>query len=163
MSRNTQVVKSLLKCVAFCGKQGLSFRGHRDDSTASNSDNTGNFVQLVQFRAENDDILRTYLETAPRNALYTSKTIQNEMISIIGSAIQDAVIEEIHAAMFFTILTDEVTDCANLEQVSIVIRYVDSEKRIGEEFLGFVTVERITGKALAAALLSWLKEHNINV
>ena len=82
---------------------------------------------------------------------------------MIGSAIQAAVIEEIHAAKFFTILADEVTDCANLEQVSIVIRYVDSEKRIKEEFLGFVTVERITGKALAAALLSWLKEHNINV
>ena len=100
VSQNTQVIKSLLKCVAFCGKQGLPFRGHRDDSTASDSDNTGNFVQLVQFRAENDDMLRTYLETAPRNALYMSKTIQNEMISVIGSAIQD-IIEEIHTAKFF--------------------------------------------------------------
>ena len=78
MSRNTKVIKSLLKCVAFCGKQGLSFQGHRDDSTAFDSDNTGNFVQLVQFRVENDDVVCTYLETAPRNALYTSKTIQNE-------------------------------------------------------------------------------------
>ena len=163
VSRNTQVIRSLLKCVAFCGKQGLSFRGHRDDSTASDSDNTGNFVQLVQFRAENDDVLRTYLETAPRNALYTSKTIQNEMISVIGSAIQDNIIEEIHTAKFFTILADEVTDCANLEQVSIVIRFVDSEKCIREEFLGFITVERITGQALATALLSWLKEHNIDI
>ena len=77
VSRNTQVIKSLLKCVAFCGKQGLSFWGHKDDSTASDSDNTGNFVQLVQSRAENDDVLGTYLETAPRNALYTSKTIQD--------------------------------------------------------------------------------------
>ena len=128
--RNTLVIKSLLKCVAFCGKQGLSFRGHRDDSTA---DNTGNFVQLVQFRAENDDVLRTYLERAPRNALYTSKNIQNEMISVIGSAIQD-IIEEIHAAKFFTILADEVTDCANLEQISVAIRFIDSEKRIREEF-----------------------------
>ena len=74
VSCNTQVIKSLLKCIALCGKQGLSFRGHIDDSTASDSDNTGNFVQLVQFRAENDDVLRTYLETAPGNALYTSKT-----------------------------------------------------------------------------------------
>ena len=65
----------------------------------------------MQFRAENDDVLRTYLETAPRNALYTSKIIQNEMISVIGSAIQDNIIEEIHAAKFFTILADEVTDC----------------------------------------------------
>lgn len=87
VSCNTKVIKSLLKCVAFCRKQGLSFRGHRDDSMACNSDNTGNSVQLVQFRAENDDVLRTYLETAPRNALYTSKIIQNEMISILGRAI----------------------------------------------------------------------------
>ena len=74
VSRNMKVIKSLLKCVAFRGKQDLSFRGHRDDSTTSNLDNTGNFVQLVQFRAENDDVLCKYLETAPRNVLYTSKT-----------------------------------------------------------------------------------------
>ena len=82
------------------------------------------------------------------------------MISVIGSAIQD-IIEEIHAAKFFTILADEVTDSANLQQVSVVIRFVDDSER--EEFLGFVTVERITGQALATALLSWLKEHNIDV
>ena len=101
VSRNTKVIKSLLKCATFCGKQGISLHGHRDDSTASESVNTGNFIQLVQFRAENDDVLRTYLETAPRNALYTSKTIQNEMISVLGSAIQDKLIQEVKAAKFF--------------------------------------------------------------
>ena len=163
VSRNTRVVKSLLKCVAFCGKQGISLRGHRDDSTASESVNTGNFMQLVQFRAENDAVLRTYLETAPRNALYTSKTIQNEMISVIGNAIQEKLIEEIKEANFFSILADEVTDCANLEQVSLVLRFVDSDKHIREEFLGLITVERITGEALATALLSWLDVHTLDV
>ena len=64
---------------------------------------------------------------------------------------------------FFSILADEVTDCANLEQISIVIRFVDSEKQIREEFLGFITVERITGEALATALLSWLQAHDLDV
>ena len=118
VSRNAQVIKSLLKCVSFCGKQGLSFRGHRDDSTALDASNMGNFIELVRFRAENDDVLRTYLETSPRNALYTSKTIQNETIDVIGSAIEDQIIEKIQAAKFFTVLADEVTDCCNLEQVS---------------------------------------------
>ena len=68
VSRNTQVIKSPLKCVAFCGEQGLLFKV-------------------------------TYLETAPRNALCISKTIQNG-ISIIGGAIQDSIIEEIHTAKF---------------------------------------------------------------
>ena len=163
VSRNAQVIKSLLKCISFCGKQGLSFRGHRDDSTASDSDNLGNFLELVRFRAENDDVLRKYLETSPKNALYTSKTIHNEMISVIGDAIRDEIIDEIQTVKFFSILADEVTDCSTLEQVSIVIRFVDRNKTIREEFLGFIAVERITGEALATALLSWLQEHNIDV
>lgn len=61
--------------------------------------NMGNFVR---FRAENDDTLRTYLETSPRNALYTLKTIQNVMIDVIGSAIEDQIIDEIQAAKFFS-------------------------------------------------------------
>ena len=101
VSRNVKVIKSLFKCVDFCGKQGISLRGHRDDSTASESSNTGNFIGLVQFRAENDDVLRTYLETAPRNARYTSKTIQNEIISVLGSEIHDRIIQEIKAAKVF--------------------------------------------------------------
>ena len=44
-----------------------------------------------------------------------------------------------------------------------MIRFVDSEENIREAFPGFITVERITGEALATALLSWLKVHNIDV
>ena len=53
----------------------------------------GNFIELVRFTAENDHVLCTYLETLHRNALYTLKTIQNEMIDIIGSAIEDQIID----------------------------------------------------------------------
>ena len=96
VSRNTTVVKSLLECVCFCAKQGLSFRGHRDDYTATEYDNKGNFFELVQFRAKTDEVLRTHLETAPRNALYTSKTIQNQMKSVVGSAIKNELIKQIN-------------------------------------------------------------------
>ena len=44
----------------------------------------------------------------------------------------------------------------------MVIRFVDGDKQIREEFLGFITVERITGEALSTALLSWLEEHEIH-
>ncbi len=85
------------------------------------------------------------------------------MISVISSAILDKLIQEIKTAKFFTILADEVTDCANLEQVSLVVRFVDSDKQIREEFVGFITVERITGEALAAALLSWFEVHTLDI
>ena len=44
-----------------------------------------------------------------------------------------------------------------------MIRFVDSEKNIREDFLSFITVECITGESLATALLSWLESHNIEV
>ena len=163
VARNVKVMKSLPKCVCFCGKQGLPFRGHRDDYTSSESDNKGNFIELVQFRSETDEVLRTYLQAAPRNTLYTSKTIQNEIISVIGMAIQKKIVKEVQTAKKFSLLADEVTDCANLEQVSLVLRFVDGNKQIREEFVGFLTVERITGEALSHALLSWLQAHEIDV
>ena len=82
-------------------------------------------------------------------------------VSVIDNAIQDAITEKIHSAKFFMILADELTDCANLEQVSIIVRFVDCNKHIKEDFLCFTTVEHITGKDLATVLLSWLREHNI--
>ena len=44
-----------------------------------------------------------------------------------------------------------------------MIRFVDSDKHIKKEFLGFITVECITGEALATALLSWLEVHSLDV
>ena len=94
ITRNTKVIKSLLECVCFCAKQGLPFRGHRDDYTATESENKGNFSELVQFRAKTDNVLQNYLEKAPRNAVYTSKTIQNEMISVVVAETKKKIIKE---------------------------------------------------------------------
>ena len=85
------------------------------------------------------------------------------MIGVSGSVIEDQIIVEIQPTKFFTILADEVTDSSNLEQVSIVIRFVDGDQHIKVDFLNFITVERITGEFLANVLLSWLESHNTNV
>ena len=51
----------------FCVRQGLPLRGHRDDSNATDTDNVGNFLELVYFRATTDDALARHLQNAPRN------------------------------------------------------------------------------------------------
>ena len=57
-SFNKLALRSIVECVIFCGKQGISFRGHRDDATASDPTNRGNFISLLRFRAQSDDVLR---------------------------------------------------------------------------------------------------------
>ena len=75
------------------GKQGLAFRGHRDDKfllteegeSDQGLENQGNFLEPVRFRAETDTVLAGHLKNALKNAQYTSKTIQNQMITIVGN------------------------------------------------------------------------------
>ena len=43
---NRRALKSIVDCIIYCGKQGISFRGHRDDATTDASSNRGNFIAL---------------------------------------------------------------------------------------------------------------------
>ena len=86
LEENKVFLESLFKI----SKQGLAYRGYRDDEVSfaeqydQGSHNPGNFIELVRFRAETDPDLVKRLKNAPKNAKYTSKTIQNQMISIVG-------------------------------------------------------------------------------
>ena len=113
MESNQKVIKSLLKIVMLCSKQGLALHGYRDDAidweVEEKSSNDGNFVQLVRF----------HLSKSPRNARYTSKTIQNELVSVNGDSIRNDIIDEVKRARLFYVIADEVTDAANRDQGSV--------------------------------------------
>lgn len=94
------------------------------------------------------------MKKAAWNITYTSKIIQNKLLSVIGDTIRGGIIQEIKDAEFFTFQADKVTDCSNLEQLSVAIRFVDQNEDIREEFLDFVTMERIMGAALATAIVT---------
>ena len=101
---NQKIIESLLKIVILCGKQGLAYHGHRDDQIdfsdmeAELSHNKGNFIELVKFRTETDSNLHNHLKNAPKNATYTSKTIQNQMIDIVAQQIRKEILSEVKQA-----------------------------------------------------------------
>ena len=77
--QNREKLISIIKTVAFCGRQNISFRGHRDDETLEETTwNKGNFRALLDFRIDSGDtVLQHHFDTAPKNATYESKTIQS--------------------------------------------------------------------------------------
>ena len=78
-------------------------------------------------------------------------------ICCCGKFIKDGVIKDIKESCFFlfSILADEASDCSNQEQLSLVLRFVDKDGEIREEFLGFLYCELgLTGKALAETILT---------
>ena len=81
----------LVLAVEFLAKQGLPFRGHRDDKVDFSIEdvNRGNFIATLQLMANRDSILNNHLLTAKQNAKYTSKTIQNEVVHMYACKLRE--------------------------------------------------------------------------
>ena len=165
--QNLRALECIVKSIILCGKQNLPLRGHRDDSISTAS-NKGNFLAILHLISEYDVSLREHLDTAMRNATGTSKTVQNEIINVIGNYIRrkaTAPLQNENAV--FSIIADEVTDkYANQEILSICLRFLDwkdGTPHIKEVFLDFIHLERTTGESIATAITQSLAKHNIDI
>ena len=163
---NRQKLQSIIKTVVLCGKQNMALQGHRDDSSHldESSGNPGNFQALLNFRVEaGDKVLANHFANGPRNATYRSK-IQNEIIEVLGTYTQDKIVAEINEAGAFSLLVDEASDSSNKEQLPLILRFVDKERNVREEFVGFYECEDgVTGQAIATLILKALQELGLSM
>jgi hypothetical protein len=164
IAKNRFIIKCMAEAILLCGKQCIALRGHRDDSTASLFSNKGNFLALLDYSVKSGNtLLSEHLKTADKNARYTSKTVQNEIIECIGEHIREGILNQVKEAKWYSILCDEVTDISVKEQMSVVLRFVDSDCNIREEFVDFMYTDRITGDALASKLKSALGRYGLDL
>ena len=92
---------------------------------------------------------------APRNASYLRWRVQNQIISLMGDAIQKQILSDISQCKYFSILADETTDVSQTEQFSLSVRFI-KDTNAHEEFLCFVPVSSTTGKDLASTIFTQL-------
>ncbi|XP_056016929.1 52 kDa repressor of the inhibitor of the protein kinase-like [Ostrea edulis] len=155
-----KLLETIANAIIFCGKQNIPLREHRDDTT-SDSSNKGNFLAILQLLAKHDEQLWSHLQKAKKNALYTSKTIQNEVIQLIGNHITGKILKGLQGRVFYSIIADEVTDkYANKEVLVLCLRFLDTREHpaiIKEEFLDFANIGRTTGEAIADKLIEILR------
>ena len=53
------------------------------------------------------------------------KTIQNELVEVIGECVCNNIIAEVKWVKFYSVITDEVTDTADKEELSLSLHFVD--------------------------------------
>ncbi|XP_046673522.1 zinc finger MYM-type protein 1-like [Homalodisca vitripennis] len=161
-------MEAIVQTVILCGRQGLALRGNNDTGriVLQGPDyNDGNFRALLRYRAATDVKLKLHLEHSPKNAMYISNRIQNEIISICNQMIQKQLINKINDSKAFTLMADELADISGVEQISICIRYVSEDHgkfKICEDFLSFIPTTQLTGKGLADVILSFLETSQID-
>ena len=68
VKQNQEFLTSIIKCVQFCGRQGLVLGGDRDDSTPVDNKHQGNFRSLLAFHIDaGNKVLEEHLAKDPKN------------------------------------------------------------------------------------------------
>lgn len=160
------VLMRIVSIIKMLGESCLAFQGKSDKLYKHNN---GNFLKLIQLFAEFDPVMEEHVRRILRkkvsSATYLSKTIQNELISLISEKIKCHIIEDAKRSKYYSIILDCTPDASKIEQMTMIIRYVlinqthynsKTEVIIKESFLGFVPIEKSTGLKLTEVLLTEL-------
>lgn len=141
--------------------------GTHDLALRGKASNEGNFKDLLKFRIQaRDSTLKQHFEEGPRNAQYTSVRTENEIIKICEEIIANDIVSKTNASKCFSILADETSDIAGVEQLSLSVRFAnfDNDKLvIREEFLGFVILKKFDAQSISEAILEKCESLNLNM
>ena len=112
VEENRKILASIIDINYYVGKPWFTFIIQREYSISG----FGNFVEFLQFRLRvGDKVLQQHFKNCSENAI-------------------KVMFQKLHRMVW---LADKASDCSNQEKLSLVLRYVDSDRVIREEFSGF--------------------------
>ncbi|XP_019192725.1 PREDICTED: zinc finger MYM-type protein 1-like [Ipomoea nil] len=123
-------LRTSIEATRWLSFQGCSFRGHDKSITSMNH---GNFLELLSFIAFFNGEVTKVLDKAPRNASYTSPTIQKQILQVLATKVKSAIQEEIEIGF------------------------------IQDRFFGVVHVKDTSASTLKEGIFSILSRHNLDV
>ena len=125
---------------------------------------TGNFRELLSVIGKFDTTVKKKLENNPSNAKYVHHDVQNEIINVMAEMIRKQLRDEIKDAEHFAILVDESRDISKKEQISVIVRYLNTEsERVVEEFLHFTPADGLDADSLFASIKQTLSRCGIDL
>lgn len=116
--------------------------------------------------AECNPDLKDHLINGPKNARYTSKNIQNDIIKIAADLVRNDVRKCLEKTSHVSLIADE-TATQGREVLAVCLRFLDirdpSEPKKRECLLDVRHLERTTGVAISAAILESLADNAIDI
>lgn len=159
LEKRRYYIGSIVDIIILLSSRELAFRGNWDKE-ACNED--GLFNALFKFALERDEKLIKCHDIMPRNAVYTSPIIQNELISILVQCTRDKMVQKINTSEYLTLFADGTKDRNGLEVISIALRYV-IDCMSYESLIGMETTDDLSAKAIGEMIAKSLKLYGVNV
>ena len=106
----------------------------------------------------------TYLEelSVSARANYRSRRIIGEFIELLLSIIEKDILVKVKASPYFSLMTDESTDVANLKQLVIVARYILPTGEVETNYMHISDIPDGTATTIEDAILSYLASKDLD-
>ena len=127
-----KMLQLILSSVHYLSRQGLVLRGDNDSA---------NLTQLLRLRVEDKPEMLQWLDKHKHK--HTSPENQNEMLELMAHAVLRKILKAIYSSPFLAVMVDETTDKSNIEQLTLVIRWVNQDFLVSEEVLGLYYMSAI--------------------
>ena len=150
---NRKYLMQVLSSVRYLAWQGLAMRGDKHETNS-------NFYQLLLLllhATDNSDML-SLLD----GKKFTSPEIQNELIYIMAQQILPLIVQRFQSK-YFIIMIDQATDVSNSEQVVIVLRWVDEDLSVQEDFIRLYKTESTNAATLVSLIKDVLLHCNLSI
>lgn len=158
-----QILKRVVSVTKSLSSRGLAFRGH--DEKFGSLQNS-NYMMCLELPAEYDHFLAMHIETRGNpgsgNISYLSSTICDEFIALMAGQVLRKIASDVLKAKYFSISADSTPDISHVDQLTFVIRYVDSGTP-KERFIQFVSNYGHKAKELADSILDLLNNLGLDI
>ena len=161
----TKVLDRLVWIILTMCCLNLAFRGHRE-TVHDGICEGGNFLGIVALVARYDEVLSELIALPKRATKYLSKKIQEEIIQLLGKTVISSLVSKINRAPFWSIILDTTSDITRVDQLSVVVRWVnvtDKGCESVESFLGFVVVTDADAHGLVNTTMEFLRNLGIDI
>ncbi|CAH1242822.1 GAK [Branchiostoma lanceolatum] len=149
VSMNREAVKAAMKLVYHLAKKEIP--------------HTTNFKDMIKF-AESElgcEVLRPL--HVGSNATYTSSTIANEFLAVIGALVEEQTLATVRDSPFLGLMCDETVDISTTNELVLYCRCIDGAGKLQVKFLKVVPLK--DGKALTIknALMQHLEGKDLSL
>ena len=161
LCNNREVVEMLFDVVKVLTRNGLALRGC--ESSSNHSD--GNFCEIVHLLSRHNPVMKSWLENRTSRkyqTTYMSPQSQNEFIKLLGEEIRAIISDKVNQSGFCSVMADTTPDVSHSDELSVAVRFVDSETLEPEERLVRVNeTNDKTGEGQAKDIVKSLEISNI--
>lgn len=167
-----EILRVIIDAILYLACNSLPLRGTIETQSkltmSFTSKEQGNFLNLIVLLSKHNATLKAALEERKKGQVsYLSKTVQNEVIEMMGDCVRNKILNDVLQAKYYTIMFDCTPDVSHTEQMSQVIRYVtknnQDEYEVKESFIDFLEVCGKTGEYLTDTIISKLKKDGLEI